>query len=192
MRVVSKKSLNIREHVNESYLGILHVIEMARVLKEQVVLRVTFSIKPHGETNIKGCGIFNHVHILLRKLQGKSLDVALEMFELPAPENWEDVWRFMQEISQCYASHRNTLDTANLLKHFAYLLMVRSIHDGNVAAGILGFLNLSALVISFEIAAAKGTPRSKCHSLRLAHGDDISLKITGRTGPVTLVNAKLA
>lgn len=142
-----------------------------------------------GEPKVKGDGILDLLDISIRQLDVQSLDVLLEVLDITAAHDGEDVRRLAGDIGLGDARDDGALARRDRLERPADLgLGLGGLHDLR-AALLLGPL---PLLLGLEHAAAQGAPGREAHALGAAHGHDLALKVAGRRGPAALVDGELA
>jgi hypothetical protein len=142
--------------------------------------------KAHRERWIERSRSFNLFQVLLSQSDAQSLDVGLEVFDPTLTNNWEHVWCLVHDISKSYAMHGCLVLIRSLLKslrHCNFLLTgLRSTRST--------FVPFAASLLGLESALAKRTPRCDRHALTLTHGDDVSLHVSVRSVPFSLIDGE--
>lgn len=168
-------SVDVRVRLNEEHIARLE--RRLGLAHEQEV---------HREAIVERHSGLDLIDLLLTELELQRLNVALQVVDLPATDNGENMRRFVHDIRQGDTGDQRPLLVRNLLELLA---------DGNLVlvgrAHLTTLLRL-ALLFALELAAAEGAPGGQRHAFGLGHGQDVALEVAIRGVPAALVDDELA
>lgn len=151
------------------------------------LLVVELEEEAHGEADVKGDGVFDLVHLVVRQRQRQRVDVLLEVLELAAADDGIDVGILGADVGDGDAGDGGVLFLGQGVER-----------GGDGAALVGGLVRLAAfvfggceLLVRLEEGAPHDAPGRDGHAFALAHGEDVAFEVAHHGGPETLVDGEL-
>lgn len=177
------------------WLPLLHHVQITGGIHQSDILRphpAIILLPTHAEKhaqrepNIKRQRRVDLIDVLIRELDRKRFNIALEMLELPTTANREDVRGFVHHIPQRYTGDGGSFRLSDLIQHRRDLPRLFG-RPAPISAFAFGLLQL---LVGLKLSGPEDRPGSHGHALVFAHGQDIAFEVPLRGVPLALVDAE--